>query len=94
MKAIFRGIEDGFAILERNVYESDEQGGIRKAARIFRQEVDGKIHSTNWGFGPDPVRGWPYDAIPVIGQEVEYRNEAPDMAGHMVAWIGPAKEVA
>ena len=95
-KGIFRGIENGVAKIEYEVMESDGQipEGLRKGTRILAQEIAGKIHCVQWGFGMDPIKGWPHDAYPAIGQEVEYESETPDMAGHMVAWIGPMKEAA
>ena len=93
MRAIFRGIEGGYALLEHECYESDGRGGIRKTTRAIRQEVDGKIHSCNFGFGYQPGNRWMYPVIPEIGQEVEYEPATPDMAGHLVAWIGPVAEV-
>ena len=93
MRAIFRGIEDNMALIEYECYESDGDGTTHLVKKILRQQVNGKIHSCNFGFGICPVRGWPWDAIPAIGQEVEYETETPDMAGHLVAWIGPVEEV-
>jgi hypothetical protein len=85
---IFRGIENGIASIEFPVIRIVD-GKAVPSTMISRQEIAGKIHCVNWGFGYDPEKGWPYDAYPAIGQEVAYESESPDMAGHMVAYIGP-----
>ena len=91
MKGIFRGIVDNFAIIEFPCTVSDGAGGIRWITQITRQPIRGKIHSCNFGFGYQPRNRWMYPVVPDIGQEVEYESETPDMAGHLVAWIGPVE---
>lgn len=92
MKGIFRGIEKGMAIVEFPCTTSNEQGELVWTTHLTKQEVDGKIHCCNFGFGYQPGARWMYPVLPNIGQEVEYEPETPDMAGHLVAWIGPVKD--
>ena len=92
MRAIFRGLEGNMALLEYEVYEADGDGTRHFTTKILRQPVQGKSHSCNFGFGYQPGARWMYPVIPEIGQEVEYETEIPDMAGHLVAWIGPVEK--
>jgi hypothetical protein len=90
---IFRGVENGIALIEFSGTRIVD-GKAVPSTIITCQEIAGKIHSVNWGFGYDPEKGWPYDAYPEVGQKVAYEGETPDMAGHMVAYIGPCEETA
>ena len=86
---IFRGIEKGIMKIEYPVSEIRE-GKAVMATRIASYPIAGKIRSVNWHFGPDTERGYPYDAMPSIGQEIIYDGPAPDTAGHMMVDVYPA----
>lgn len=81
-RGIFRGLEGGNALIETD-------GG-----RIVRLEVAGKIRCVQWGFGYRIAEWRRIDNLPEVGQEVDWEAATPDMAGHLVAWIGPIEEVA
>ena len=80
------------ALLEYECYESNGDGTIHLITKVIRQPLQGKIHCCNFGFGYQPGNRWMYPVIPDVGQEVEYETETPDMAGHLVAWIGPVEK--
>ena len=80
-RGIFRGIEDGNALIE-------------SCGRVVRLQVAGDIRCVQWGFGYHIAEWRRIDNLPEVGQEVDWEPATPDMAGHLVAWIGPIEEVA
>jgi hypothetical protein len=92
----FLGIKDKKVQIEYEVFESDGDGGYRKAPRIFSYpyaDSSCKHRDTNFHFGTDPVKGYPYDALPKIGEKILYSDVYPDMAGHLMLDVYPYEEV-
>lgn len=88
------GIENGMMKIEVVGREQSNDGNMITAARIFSYPVGGKSRDVAFHFEADPEKGWPYGAMPAIGQKVQYDGPAPDMAGHLMVDVYPCEEVA
>ncbi|MCK9571132.1 hypothetical protein M0R72_19440 [Candidatus Pacearchaeota archaeon] len=90
----FLGVEDGMMKIEY-VATVCENGEFVKTKQVFEYPYNHpvlKCRDTRFNFGPDKVRGWPYDAMPEVGQEVVYEGPEPDMAGHLMVYVWPAEK--